>query len=233
MMEKSYDYIKDNFERIKEKVSNAAVKSGRNYEDITILGATKTVDADKINFAIDSGLKCIGENRVQELLGKYDSLNLSQTDCHFIGALQSNKIKYILDKVSLIHSIDNLRQVKEINRLANNKRVDILIEVNIGNEETKNGIKRGKILEFVEQISEYPNISLKGLMCIPPICESKKENFSYFSQMYKYYIDISAKKLDNNNMSILSMGMSDDFEEAILAGSSLVRVGSALFGKRL
>ncbi len=237
MMEKcsEFSYIHENLNEIEDRASKAAVKSGRNPAEIKILGATKTVSAEKINYAISKGLKLIGENRVQELTSKWEDIDKERCESHFIGTLQTNKIKYILDKVSLIHSISNIRQVKEISRLLNGtqSQMKVLVEVNVGNEQSKSGVLFEELHEFLHEISEIPHIKVEGLMCIPPIYEEKEKLFSYFSQIHKYYVDIGAKKIDNISMSILSMGMSDDYEEAILAGANLIRVGSALFGNRL
>ncbi|MFI3205980.1 MAG: YggS family pyridoxal phosphate-dependent enzyme [Clostridia bacterium] len=235
MMEKSYDYIKENFKRLEENVQNAAIRSGRDPKEIKILAATKTVSPDKINFAIENGLNLIGENRVQELCDKYENINLKNCDCHFIGSLQTNKIKYLVDKVSLIHSIDNMRQIKELSRLLElkKKNMDVLIEVNIGDENSKSGVKKENLYEFIDQAREFSNIKIKGLMCIPPICESKTKKIGYFSQISQYYVDIMQKKLDNIYINVLSVGMSDDYEEAIECGSTMIRVGSALFGNRI
>lgn len=234
MMEKSYSYVAENIKRIKDDMYESAIKAGRKPEDITLLAASKTVDSDKINFALNNGINCIGENRVQELISKYDELEKDKCDIHFIGKLQTNKIKYIADKVSLIHSVDSVSQVKELSkRLAKtDNKMKVLIEVNIGDEASKSGVRKDELFSFAEEICEFSNIELAGLMCIPPICEKNAQICKFFSQMYNYYVDIRAKKLDNSNIHILSMGMSDDFKEAIECGSNLIRVGSAIFGHR-
>lgn len=235
MTEKSYNYVADNIKKIKEDIYNSAIKSGRNEKDITFLAATKTVDSDKINFAINNGINCIGENKVQELISKYDDIEKDKCDVHFIGKLQTNKIKYITDKVSLIHSIDSISQIKELSKRLEktNSKMSVLIEVNIGNEQSKSGVKCEEVISFAEQISQFKPIELAGLMCIPPICGKTTEISEYFSKMYNYYVDIRSKKLDNSNIHILSMGMSDDYKEAIECGSNLIRVGSAIFGHRI
>ena len=221
------------FAEIKQKISLAAEKSGRKAEDIILLAATKTVEVDRINYAISEGLEYIGENRVQEFLSKKDEL----LPCHrhFIGHLQTNKVKDIVPYVELIHSVDSIRLAKEISKqsVKFNKTTDILLEVNIGNEQSKSGFLKTEVENAVREIVKLPNIRIKGLMAIPPICETAEDNRKYFSIMYKLFIDISTKKIDNSSMDFLSMGMSDDYEVAISEGANIVRVGSALFGKRI
>ncbi len=234
MMEKQFSYIEDNLKYIKEEIARSAQEFNRQEEDITLLAATKTVSADKVNFAISKGLSCIGENRVQELMDKYDDLDLSKTDCQFIGRLQTNKIKYLVGKVSQIQSIDKVSQIKELSRLCSkfNEKMNVLVEVNIGREENKGGVLPEALYEFIHEISEFEGINVKGLMAIPPICVQKVNLLPYFNDMYKYFIDIREKKLDNVSISVLSMGMSDDYSLAIKCGANLVRIGSLLFGKR-
>lgn len=222
-----------NFAEIKKNIASAAEKSGRKAEDIILLAATKTVETDRINNAISEGLEYIGENRVQEFLSKKDEL----LPCHrhFIGHLQTNKVKDIVPFVELIHSVDSIRLAKEISKQSAkfNKTTDILLEVNIGNEQSKSGFLKEEVENAVIEIAKLPNICIKGLMAIPPICETAEDNRKYFSIMYKLFIDIRDKKIDNSSMDFLSMGMSDDYEVAISEGANVVRVGSALFGKRI
>ncbi len=234
MMEKSYSFIEDNLKFVNEEISKAAQKSGRTEKDITLLAATKTVDAKAVNFAISKGLNCIGENRVQELLSKYDDLDLEKCDCQFIGRLQTNKIKYLMDKVSQIQSIDSVSQIKELSRLCVkfNKSMKVLVEVNIGREQNKGGVLPEALYEFVDEISKYEGIMVNGLMAIPPICGQKVKLSEYFVNMYKNFVDIRSKKIDNSSISVLSMGMSGDYSLAIECGANLVRVGSLLFGER-
>ena len=233
MMEKlsanEFDY---NLDICLNKINQAALKSGRKPQDITFLAATKTVDIDTINYAVSKGIDYIGENKVQEFLSKYESINAKHK--HFIGHLQTNKVKDIIGKVELIHSVDSLKLANEISKQAVKKDLiaNILLEVNIGGEESKWGFKPDEVLENLEIISKLNNIKVCGLMTIPPVCEKSEENRKYFKKMYKLFIDISAKKIDNSSMDILSMGMSDDFDIAIEEGANLVRVGTALFGKR-
>ena len=242
MTEKALDYdpkkmgdIEYNYSQIEENISLAAQKAGKKREDIIFLAATKTVEPVYINHAISCGLKYIGENRVQELLAKYDYYDLENASLHFIGHLQSNKIRQIVGKVQLIQSVDSIKLAKEISRQCQlkNTSTDILVEVNIGGEENKSGVEPERLEELLCEISALDNISVKGLMTIPPICDEKSEIRKYFSRMNKLFIDIKAKKLDNVSMQILSMGMSSDYQEAILEGANMVRVGSALFGPRI
>lgn len=229
-----YLAIAENYKRISERVAEAAVRSGRQPEDIKLLAATKTVPPEAINHAIRCGLRLIGENRVQELTDKYDRLTLSGVDVHMIGHLQTNKVKYIADKVACIQSLDSLRLAEEISKhaLRLNRRIPVLVEVNIGGEANKGGVAPDTIRAFLHEISGFEGILVDGLMAIPPICSEKKALCNYFSRMQRYFIDIRDEKIDNVFMHSLSMGMSSDFEEAILCGATMVRVGSALFGQR-
>ena len=226
--------VEYNYKTICERIAKAAQDCGKSEKDITFLAATKTVDTDTINHAISLGLKYIGENRVQELLSKYDNYDLDNSSLQFIGHLQSNKVRQIIDKVDLIQSVDSLKLASEISRQAilKNRKMDILIEVNVGKEENKSGVMPEMIEDLLYQIKDLPSIHIKGLMAIPPICENSQKICKYFDNMHKMFIDIKGKKIDNISMDILSMGMSDDYVEAILCGSNMVRVGSALFGAR-
>lgn len=237
-MEKSsgdrFSDIEENLKIIRENILNAAQKSGRNSNDIKLMAVTKTVEPIFINHAIDCGIDLIGENKVQEYLSKKDELNLKNCDIHLIGHLQSNKIKQIISEVSMIQSVDSLNLAQEISKYAqsNNLNMDILVEVNIGNEDSKFGLDSSKITETCHEIAELKGITVKGLMTIPPISENETEQSRYFSNMYNLFIDIQSKKMDNVFMDILSMGMSDDYQQAISEGSNLVRIGSAIFGAR-
>lgn len=233
-MEKLLTDVEYNYKKIEERIAEAAVKSGRKREDIIFLSATKTVSADIINYAISLGLKYIGENKVQELLQKYDDYDLNNASLQFIGHLQTNKVKQIVDKVDLIQSVDSVKLAKEISKqsAARNIVSNVLVEVNIGKEENKSGVMPEMAEELLCEISTMDNISVKGLMTIPPICENKQKICKYFNKMHNIFIDISSKKLDNISMEILSMGMSSDYYEAILEGATMVRIGSSLFGAR-
>lgn len=232
-MEKSLiNNFDENYKIIKENIAAAAEKSGRKAGDITLLAATKTVDTCLINHAISSGIEYIGENRVQEFLSKLDSY--SPVHKHFIGHLQTNKVKDIIGKVELIHSVDSIRLANEISKKAVAKGItaDILLEVNIGEEQSKSGFLKEETEEAVYKIAQLDGINIKGLMTIPPVCEDHTLNRRYFEQMHKLFIDIGTKKIDNSSMEVLSMGMSDDYATAIEQGANLVRIGTALFGRR-
>ena len=234
-MERSLTDIKYNYDFINEKIAEAAMKAGKTRDDISFFSATQNVEPEYISYAISLGLSYIGENKVQELLSKYDQYNLENCSLQFIGHLQSNKVRQIVGKVDLIQSIDSMKLAKEVSKcsLKNNITSDILVEVNIGKEENKSGVMPEMLEELVEEISTLPAVNVKGLMTIPPICEKKDEIRRYFEKMNRLFLDISSKKLDNVSMDILSMGMSSDYYEAILEGANMVRIGSALFGNRI
>lgn len=228
------EQIEENYKIIKDNIAQAAIKSGRKPEDIKLLAATKTVSPVLINHAISLGVDLIGENRVQELLTKIDDINKQSTDIHFIGHLQTNKVKKIVGNVSLIQSVDSVKLAREISETSIKKNIvtDVLVEVNVGNENNKSGVLEDYLEECVLNICEFKGINIKGLMTIPPICKNSLEVRKYFSKLYKLFVDIGGKKIDNINMNILSMGMSSDYCDAILEGASMVRIGSALFGMR-
>lgn len=225
--------VKENIGQIREKIEKACADCGRIQPPI-LLAATKTVPAEQINYAIrECGITCIGENRVQELLEKYDQLDKS-AEIHFIGRLQRNKVKYIADKVCLIHSVDSLPLAEEIEKQCARigKVMNILLEVNTGREEQKGGFFPEKLEEVLPMIGALPHVHVCGLMAVAPVCEKKEEYIKYFEETYQKFIDISSKKLHNISMNILSMGMTDSMQEAIAAGSTMVRIGSAIFGHR-
>lgn len=234
MENKLFD-ISENLKFIRNKINEAAVKSGRDENAVRFMAVTKTVDPVYINHAIDCGIDLIGENKVQEFLSKKDALRLDGVEKHLIGHLQSNKVRKIITEVDLIQSVDSLSLAQEIERQAekNNMLANVLVEINVGGEESKTGLDKSLLAETVAQIAEMKHIRIKGLMTIPPICGSSSELTKFFNEMYNLFIDIGAQKLDNVSMEILSMGMSGDYEEAILCGSNLVRVGSAIFGPRI
>ena len=232
MEKSSINIFDENYKKITENIARAAEKSGRKPQDITLLAATKTVDVDVINHAILSGISYIGENRVQEFLSKYQ--DYEPVNKHFIGHLQTNKVKDIIDKVSLIHSVDSLRLAEEISRQAVKRgiAVDILLEINVGDEQSNSGFSYDDAIASAEKIAKLDGVKIKGLMAIPPICENSEQNRPYFAKMKKLFIDIDNKKIDNSSMDILSMGMSDDYQVAIEEGATMVRLGTALFGRR-
>lgn len=201
---------------------------------VKLIAVTKTVSVEKINEAISCGVSAIGENKVQELLSKYDQLNKDNLEIHLIGALQSNKVKYIIDKVDLIHSVDNLKLAQTIDKYAlkHNKIQDVLVQINISKEDSKGGIFIEDTLNFLEQLSHLENLKVRGFMCIPSPESVKGENSFYFKKMHKLFVDINNKKLDNICMDVLSMGMSGDYETAIDCGATAVRIGTKIFGKR-
>ena len=229
------DNVRANYFEIKENIARAAEKSGRKPEEITFLAATKTVEPAVINYAVSLGLKHIGENKVQELLSKYEEYDLKNCELQFIGHLQTNKVRQIRDKVAMIQSVDSRKRAAEISKqsVKNGIVSNILIEVNIGREENKSGVLKEELDELIGKISEMPNIKIRGLMTVPPICKEKIEVCKFFDEMYQLFIDFSCKKSDNVCMDYLSMGMSDDYEEAVLSGANMVRVGSRLFGQRI
>ena len=200
-----------------------------------LLAATKTVPPEMINFAISQGVDLIGENRVNELLEKYEFIDRNKTEIHLIGALQTNKVKYIIDKVDMIQSVDRASLALEIERQAAKHGIimPILAEVNIGNEPTKSGVAPENAVEFCKYLASLPHLKLRGLMAIPPKSEKMGDNRKYFCEMRKIFIDISSINVDNSIMDILSLGMSDDYLDAVECGSNLVRVGSSIFGKRI
>ena len=222
--------IKDNIKRIQEEIYEAALHCGRKPEEITLCAVTKTVDALKAQEVLNAGVGVLGENRVQALLEKYEVLK-DRPEWHLIGHLQTNKVKYIADKVSLIHSVESIKLAEEINKKAKacGKIQDILVEVNVAGEESKFGIRPEETESFIEQISSLENICVRGLMTIAPFPEQKGENRKYFSKLRELFVDIQSKKYDNSNIDILSMGMSRDYVDAIYEGATIVRIGTALF----
>ncbi len=234
MMEKlSAEEFDKNYAEVLATLSAACEKSGREVNDIILLAATKTVDSDTVNYAVEKGISHIGENKVQELLSKDEKI----LPCHrhFIGHLQTNKVKDIIGRVEMIHSVDSLKLAREISKQAvkHKKQIKVLLEINIGGEESKWGFTPDGAETAVTEISKLEGIKVSGLMAIPPICENPEDNRKYFKEMYKLFIDIGDKNIDNSSMDILSMGMSDDFGIAVEEGANLIRLGTALFGRRV
>lgn len=231
-----FNNISENLKFIRNEISEAAAISGRSESDVRLMAVTKTVSAEKINYAIlNCGIDLIGENKVQEFLLKKDSLALDGVEKHLIGHLQTNKVKKIVSEVDMIQSVDSLNLAKVISNEAVKRDIcaDILLEINIGGEDSKTGFDKAAFLETVSELSELPSISVKGLMTIPPICENKKDLEKYFSQMSEYYNELKTGSYRNFDFRILSMGMSGDYKQAIKHGSNLVRIGSAIFGARI
>lgn len=223
-------YLNENLQKIKANILSACSRANRNPDEIILLGVTKTIEPQIINEAINLGIFNIGESRVQEFNSKYPILD-KKANLHFIGKLQTNKVKYIVDKVSLIHSVDSLNLANEINKRARmiNKKVNILLQINISKEPTKNGIFVEEVDEFIKQIPNFSNLNLQGLMTIAPFVENPQENREYFKNMKKIFVDIKSKNKDNINMKYISMGMSNDYEVAIEEGANIIRIGNALF----
>lgn len=234
-MDPKFHDIEENIKVIRERIGEAAVRSGRSEKDVRFMAVTKTVDPVYINHAIAQGIDLIGENKVQEFLEKKDRLHLDGVEKHLIGHLQSNKVRKIVTEVDMIQSVDSVSLAEEIERraAANNMTAKILLEVNVGGEASKTGMDKSQVTEIFEQIAEMKHIFIGGLMTIPPICENPAELRKFFEEMYQLFLDIRSKNRDNVNMDILSMGMSHDYEEAILCGANLVRIGSAVFGPRI
>ncbi|MBO5928803.1 MAG: YggS family pyridoxal phosphate-dependent enzyme [Clostridia bacterium] len=227
--------VRDNLKRIEERLSEACLKAGRKREEVTLMAVTKTVSPERINAALSAGITCIGENRVQEFLAKKDSLQLEGVQKHLIGHLQTNKVRRIVGEVDMIQSVDSVHLAEAISKAAQNTEkgmIDVLVEVNIGGEESKSGIAPEQLDELLSEISGFSGIRVRGLMAIPPILTEETKKRAIFSQMRKLFIDIRGKFVDNVSMDILSMGMSLDYVEAVLEGSTMVRIGSSLFGER-
>lgn len=235
MTEKSFDStVQDALARIEERIGNACVRAGRSREEVRLMAVTKTVEAERINRALEAGVSLIGENRVQEFLTKKPELLPGRAEAHLIGHLQSNKVNSIVGQVDMIQSVDSEVLARKISRRSEELGMvtRVLVEVNIGGEEAKSGIAPEGLEELLGQMALLPGISVEGLMTVPPISEKESEKRAFFSKMYQLQVDMRAKNIDNIDMRILSMGMSDDFEEAILEGATLVRIGSAIFGRR-
>ena len=225
--------IKENVDIIRYEIGETCAKIGRNPDEVLLMGVSKTKTAQDVEAAIKAGITLFGENRVQELVQKAEMFQKYNVPCHIIGNLQTNKVKYLPPLTNCIQSVGSLKLAKEIDKqyLKAGQIADVLVEVNIGEEESKGGIQLETAYEFIHEISEFKGIKVKGLMCVPPICDGDLVR-KYFAQMYQLFVDIQSKNVDNVNMDILSMGMSDDYKYAIMEGSNLVRVGSKIFGRR-
>ncbi len=226
--------IADNVAKIRENIRQAAIAAGRDPSEVLLCAATKMNDSDNVRLAIAAGVDCCGENRVQELTKKLADNAYAGAPVHFIGHLQTNKVRQVVGKVDLIQSVDSLRLLEAISKEAVRQQIvqDILLEINIGNEDSKSGFYADEIHAVLKKMAQYPNIRVKGLMAIPPICHFPGENRKFFQKMLQLSVDITAKKYDNVWVDILSMGMSDDYRDAIACGSTMVRVGTAIFGAR-
>lgn len=228
------DAIKRNIAAVRERVARAAADAGKRESDILIVAAAKTVEPERINFAIEQGITNIGENRVQEFADKYGHVD-KRAVWHFIGHLQTNKVKYIIDRVALIHSVESERLLDEIEKRAAGSGITarVLIEVNASGEDTKFGIAQDEVLKIIENNEKRANVKIEGLMTIGPNTPSENEIKKVFRKLYKLFLDIEGKKYNNSIMKYLSMGMSGDYELAIREGSNMIRLGSAIFGERV
>ena len=226
--------IAENVAAVLADIRQAALAAGRDPGEITLCAATKMNDADRVRQAIAAGVRCCGENRVQELTQKLAENAYENADIHFIGHLQTNKVKAVVGKVSLIQSVGSLRLLQAVSKEAVRQgiRQDILLEINIGEEASKTGFSICDILPLLENLGQYPNVRVRGLMAIPPICENPGDNNKFFEEIRALAVDIKAKKYDNVCMEILSMGMSGDYADAIAHGSTMIRIGTAIFGAR-
>lgn len=234
LLDKGFERVGENLKVVRENIAEAAIRSGRKPEEIKLMAVTKTVEPEYINYAISQGIDLIGENKVQEFMSKKEFLNLENCEAHLIGHLQTNKVKKIVGEVSMIQSLDSLHLAEEISNRSNALGIvtDVLIEVNIGGEDCKTGLEMSKLEELIYAAAEMPGIKVKGLMTVPPFSEDSEQARGFFKNMYKLFIDMRSKKIDNISMDILSMGMSGDYCQAVEEGSTLVRVGSAIFGNR-
>ena len=225
--------FKKNLLAIEENICKACEKAGRERSEVTLIAVSKTKPLEDLQAVYDLNIRDFGENKVQELTGKIENMP-NDIRWHMIGHLQRNKVKYIVDKVELIHSVDSLRLAEEISRQAVKKNViaNILVEINIGEEESKFGISAENVKELVKDIAKLDNISIKGLMCVAPYVVDSEENRPFFHKIKDLSVDIMKENIDNVSMNVLSMGMSNDYQVAIEEGATMVRIGSNLFGKR-
>jgi len=226
--------IRENIEEIQQKIVSVCQSSNRDPGDVTLITVSKTKPVSMLKEAYDAGSRDFGENKVQELMDKIPQLP-SDIRWHMIGHLQRNKVKYIVDKVYMIHSVDSLRLAEEISKEALKKQVEvnILLEVNVAQEDTKFGLMAQEVCEMVREIAKLPAVHIKGLMTIAPFTEDPESNRLFFRKLKQLSVDIAAKNIDNVDMNVLSMGMTGDYEVAISEGASYVRVGTGIFGRRV
>ncbi len=224
----------DRLHRIEERIAEACLRAGRARGEVTLLAVTKTVEPERIRAMIAAGVRCVGENRVQEWKGKLPLWRETGVSVHLIGHLQTNKVRPVVGEMQCIESVDSLHLAQAIERAAAERgvTVPVLCEVNIGGEASKSGVQPALTEELLCRMAELPHLRVEGLMTVPPVSEASAEKRRYFEQMHKLFLDIKGKMLHNINMHTLSMGMSSDFEEAIAEGSTEVRIGTALFGAR-
>lgn len=225
--------LRENLLAVEDRIETACRRAGRKRSEVTLVAVSKTKPVEMLREAYDLGVRVFGENKVQEIRGKYEMLP-GDIQWHMIGHLQTNKVKYIVDKVRLIHSVDSLNLARVIEKEAEkqNRTVDILLEVNVAEEESKFGLKTSEVLPLVEKVMQLPHIRLRGLMTIAPFVENPEKNRAIFANLHDLYVDIKEKNIDNDTVSILSMGMTNDYEVAIEEGSTMVRIGTGIFGAR-
>ena len=225
--------LKENLQKVEERIAAACMRAGRRREDVTLIAVSNTKPVDMLLEAYDLGIRVFGENKVQELTEKYDRLP-EDIRWHMIGHLQTNKVKYIVGKTELIHSVDSLKLAEMIEKESQKHGcvTDILVEVNVAEEESKFGLRMEEVIPFIEKIVQYPHINVRGLMTIAPFVENPEENRTIFADLHKLYVDIKEKNIDNGTVSILSMGMTNDYEVAIEEGATMVRIGTGIFGAR-
>ena len=225
--------LKENLQEVEKRIAAACMRAGRRREDVTLIAVSKTKPVDMLREAYDLGIRVFGENKVQELTEKYDRLP-EDIRWHMIGHLQTNKVKYIVGKTELIHSVDSLKLAEMIEKESQKHGcvTDILVEVNVAEEESKFGLRMEEVIPFIEKIVQYPHINVRGLMTIAPFVENPEENSTIFADLHKLYVDIKEKNIDNGTVSILSMGMTNDYEVAIEEGATMVRIGTGIFGAR-
>ena len=225
--------LKENLDKVEVRIQNACRRAGRSRDEVTLVAVSKTKPVAMLREAYDLGIRIFGENKVQEIRDKYGEMP-SDTEWHMIGHLQTNKVKYIVDKVKLIHSVDSLKLAETIEKEAekHGRTVDILLEVNVAEETSKFGLKTVEVLPLYEKIVQLPHINVRGLMTIAPFVENPEKNRSVFADLHKLYVDIKDKNIDNGTVSILSMGMTNDYEVAIEEGATMVRIGTGIFGAR-
>lgn len=225
--------ITENLEQVRKNIDEACRMAGRDPKEVTLIAVSKTKPVSMLKEAYDAGARCFGENKVQEIMDKHPQLP-EDIQWHMIGHLQRNKVKYIVDKVSMIHSVDSLRLAQTIEQEAakHNVCVPVLLEVNVAQEESKFGLKMDEVLPLIETIADFPHIKVQGLMTIAPYVENAEDNRVFFRQLKKLSVDIEAKNINNVSMSVLSMGMTGDYQVAVQEGATMVRVGTGIFGER-
>ena len=225
--------LRENLQEVEQRIADACRRAGRKREEVTLIAVSKTKPAEMLKEAYDLGVRVFGENKVQELTEKYDLLP-DDIRWHMIGHLQTNKVKYLIGKTELIHSVDSLKLAKVIEKESEKKEciTDILVEVNVAEEESKFGLKMEEVIPFIENAAQFPHINVRGLMTIAPFVENPEKNRTIFADLHKLYVDIKDKNIDNGTVNILSMGMTNDYEVAIEEGATMVRIGTGIFGAR-